>query len=373
MQTRVAQQQAQMTVQLAEAKATQAEVEQGRQALLHDESAEAQQHLAEAYRRGEHSPGVAFMLARALQPRMAEQARFPASVGHMWSAAFSPDGRQVVTTDDTGARIWDASSHRLLFTLPHGDTVYDARYLGDGARLATAGGGGAVRIWDASSGMLVRLLRTGSKPVRYAVLAAPPDGRFVAAIDASGAVVHVWDTSSAELRAELRNDAAGFPTASFSNDARWLATSSGTDVRVFDTATWKEALSLPGQARALSWNPKTPQLAVGSADGEAAIWQIPGGVQARHLRELGESVAAIAFSPDGRRVAVGERRRHRAALGADVEDPTEPVLHARQGAVDRIRSSLQARGRCERQWLGHGGGCHARDAGRHPRRAARRP
>jgi hypothetical protein len=89
-----------MAREMAEMAVTQAEVEQGRQALLHDESAEAQLHLFEAYRRGDHSPATAFMLSRALQPRMAEQARFTAAAGRMWSAAFSPDGRQIVTTDD---------------------------------------------------------------------------------------------------------------------------------------------------------------------------------------------------------------------------------------------------------------------------------
>jgi hypothetical protein len=39
--------------QLADLSVTQAEVEEGRQALLHDDTAEAQLHLSEAYRRGD--------------------------------------------------------------------------------------------------------------------------------------------------------------------------------------------------------------------------------------------------------------------------------------------------------------------------------
>ena len=151
-QTRLAEQQARSAQQVAEATITQAELEQGRAALLHDEP-EAQLHLAEAYRR-DQSPSTAFMFARALQPRLAEQARFASSSGRMWSAAFSPDGRQIVTTDDKNAQVWDAQTYRLLFTLPHGDTVYQAVYSADGARLVTAGGDGTVRIWDAANGTL---------------------------------------------------------------------------------------------------------------------------------------------------------------------------------------------------------------------------
>ena len=50
-----------------------------------------------------------------------------AAAGRMWSAAFSPDGGQIVTTDDVCAQVWDARANRLPFTLPHGDAVYDAR------------------------------------------------------------------------------------------------------------------------------------------------------------------------------------------------------------------------------------------------------
>jgi WD40 repeat protein len=68
------------------------------------------------------------MLARALQPRLAERARLANSFGRMWSARFSPDSKQLVTTDDQNARVWDAQSYRLRLTLHHGDVVYQAVY-----------------------------------------------------------------------------------------------------------------------------------------------------------------------------------------------------------------------------------------------------
>jgi hypothetical protein len=99
----LAEQRARSAQQITEATATQAELERGRSALLHGEP-EAQDHLAAAYRRAP-SPSTAFMLARALQPRLAEWARLVSSFGRMWSATFSPDGSQIVTTDDKNAQI----------------------------------------------------------------------------------------------------------------------------------------------------------------------------------------------------------------------------------------------------------------------------
>ena len=189
--------------QVTDATVTQAELEQGRAALLHNEP-DASRHLAEAYRR-DPSPATAFMLARALQPRLAERARLPSSFERMWSAAFSPSGTQLVTTDDRNAQIWDAQSYRLLFTLPHGDVVYHAVYSADGSRIVTGSGDGIVRIWDAASGALVRQLRRGSATPRYYAVALSSDGKLVAGLDLG--VAHVWSAETGSSIAELHDTA----------------------------------------------------------------------------------------------------------------------------------------------------------------------
>jgi WD40 repeat protein len=330
--TRDAQHEARMAQQFADLSVTQAEVEQGRQALLHDEFAEALLHLLEAYRRGDHSPGTVFMLARALQPLRAEQARFAASAGRMWSAAFSPDGQRIVTSDDRSARIWDARTNHLLFTLPHGDTVYDARYSSDGTRLVTASGDGSVRIWDAVKGGRLHELRHNSKPARYFAAAISPDGKLVTAIDAKGAVAHVWSADTGVQLAELHNDASEFPTIAFSADGHWLATSGGDDVRVFETSTWVQALTIPGpRIINLSFDPIRPHLVTGSAKGDASIWEIPSGIRVRHLRESGEPVDAVGFSPNGEFVATASR------------DGAEQIWDARSGALQHQFNPLRSK------------------------------
>jgi WD40 repeat protein len=314
----------------AEQLVTQAEREQGRSALLHGEP-EAGSHLAKAYQR-DPSPSIAFMRARALQPRLAEQARFASSAGRVWSAAFSPDGKQLITTDDQNALVWDAQTHRLLFTLAHGDTVYHAVYSADGTRIITAGGDGSVRIWDAADGSSVRKLvqpRRDGKPSRYVVVALSPDGKLVAAIDLLGAVAHVWDAGTGAPLAELRNDASRFASLAFSADGRWLATSGGNDVRVFDARTWTQALTLAGpRIHNLAFDPTGPRLVTGAAGGDAAIWAIPGGERLHHLRDVGEPVDAVAFSPDGKLVVTANH------------DGAEQIWDAGSGS---LRSQLNPR------------------------------
>ncbi len=373
-QARDAQQQI-LAQQLTNLRVMQAEGEEGRQALLHDESEEAQLHLAEAYRRGDHSFGTRFMLVVARQPWRAEQARFATAGGHMWSAAFSPDGQQIVTTDDVCARIWDTRTDELRFTLPHGDTVYDARYSTDGTRLVTASGDGAVRIWDAPSGVLVHTLkypRADGTPSRYFITAVSPDDRLVAAIDTTGAVAHVWDARSGAPLAELRNDAADFPSITFSADSRWLAMSGGGNARVLDTRTWARVLTLPEpRIRALSFDPTGARIVTGSAGGDAAIWEIPSGARVRHLREIGAPVRAVAFSPDGQFVATGG------------SDGAAQIWDARSGALQNQLTAARTQILSIEfdptsklvvvagQWRSGGGRGSAGHAGHHARRAPR--
>jgi WD40 repeat protein/serine/threonine protein kinase len=290
----------------AEDRVTQGEMEQGRAALLHGELKDAQDHLGEAYRRGDHSWATEFMFARATQPRLAEQAVFPATFGRMWSIAWSPDGRQIATGDDRAVQVWDTETRTRLLTLPHGDTVYWIAYSADGARIFTACGDGAVRVWDAATGLLVLELRAGRQAWRYTVAAI--SGNMVTAMDGTGTSLHVWDTRTGEQLATLSGDGAERASIAWSKDGRWLAASGGDDVRVFDARTWTEVVRIPGASiQCLDFDPAGARLAVGTKSGDASMWDIPSGARLRHLREVGEPVDQVAFAPVGDLIAVATR------------------------------------------------------------------
>jgi hypothetical protein len=178
----VAETEARAARELTEAKISESELEQGRAALLHGEP-EAQRHLAEAYKR-DPVLATAFMLARAMQPRLTELARLQGTYGHMRWATFSPDGSQVATADDRAAQIWDGQTHRLLFTLPHGAAVYQTLYAPDGAWLVTVTET-TVKIWDAKTGTFIRdLAAPPDAPTRpdFYRAAISSTGKFIAAM-----------------------------------------------------------------------------------------------------------------------------------------------------------------------------------------------
>jgi WD40 repeat protein len=70
--------------------------------------------------------------------------------GLVLSAAFSPDGRRVVTaSDDSTARVWEADTGKSLGApLEHQDRVTSAAFSPDGRRVVTASKDSTARVWD---------------------------------------------------------------------------------------------------------------------------------------------------------------------------------------------------------------------------------
>jgi WD40 repeat protein len=70
------------------------------------------------------------------------------------SAAFSPDGKRVVTaSDDNTARLWDADTGKEAAVLKgHTNRVWSAAFSPDGKRVVTASADNTARLWDADTG-----------------------------------------------------------------------------------------------------------------------------------------------------------------------------------------------------------------------------
>jgi dipeptidyl aminopeptidase/acylaminoacyl peptidase len=66
------------------------------------------------------------------------------------SAAFSPDGRRIVTASaDKTARLWDVATAKAIAVLRgHDSKVYSAALSPDGRRIVTASGDKTARLWD---------------------------------------------------------------------------------------------------------------------------------------------------------------------------------------------------------------------------------
>jgi WD40 repeat protein len=111
----------------------------------------------------------------------------------VWNAAFSPDGSRVVTASyDNTARVWDATTGKLLATpLEHQGPVSNAAFSPDGTRVVTASADHTARVWDAATGKLLATPLQHQGPVTSAAFS--PDGsRVVTASEDHTA--RIWET-----------------------------------------------------------------------------------------------------------------------------------------------------------------------------------
>jgi WD40 repeat protein len=268
------------------------------------------------------------------------------SVG-MRMVAYSPDGTRIATAEGTdGARVWSAASGgqpmpksivdelslldaplRVL-QAPSQDPkqrVFWAEFSPDGKRLITTHANGHVKVWNTSSWAIEEEISLTAAEVRAAAFA--PDGKTIVIGDTNG-MLHQWSLATKTELQNLRTpDGAGAVTGVvFSPDAKTLVTThqspSASSVMLWNTTGWIAQIESGFASAAFSKDGKL--LALGGRRIkliDPSTWKQIRTIELPEMT-LGESgrrfenqpnantripisIGALAFSPDGRTLAVG--------------------------------------------------------------------
>ena len=232
--------------------------------------------------------------------------------GPIRSVAFSPDGRRVVTASGDGTvSIWRVADGATLAVLTaQARSMESAVFSPDGSRVLTWGRDATARVWRADGEGEAIVLAGHLRGISSAGFAA--DGRYVWTIEGYNEerTVRVWRVPSSEVNRPRVGEIADRMFA-MSADGRSLAVSGGASR---DVQVWRPGASGPRELRgsgpardiqALAFSPDGGRLAVGYADAAVKIFDVEGEGRAIELRGHGGSIQAIAFSPDGTRVITG--------------------------------------------------------------------
>jgi len=157
----------------------------------------------------------------------------------VYSAAFSPDGKRIVTASfDRTARLWDAATGRPIGEPLRGHLrdVLTAVFSPDGRSIVTASSDWNARLWDAETGRPIGEPLRHEGPVRSAAFS--PDGKRVATAS-QDETVRVWDSETGRPIGEpLRGHEHDVESAAFSPDGSRIVTASrDKTARVWDIAT----------------------------------------------------------------------------------------------------------------------------------------
>ncbi|HBY60071.1 MAG TPA: hypothetical protein DEH78_09625, partial [Solibacterales bacterium] len=201
--------------------------------------------------------------------------RVPAVSGEMGRPAFARDGgsfarayRTAPGASETMVRVRDLDG-RPKFAVPAGlGGISVMSFSPDGRFLVAASNDTDIRVWNAQSGELVRLI--GEMKVTMFALAFSPDGKWLALAGADR-IVYLYDTANWKLARTLTGQPEMISALAFSPDGRRLVTGGFSELTVNHPV-------------------------------KIMLWDVASGTALRSM-DAPRVVSSAVFSPDGRTIA----------------------------------------------------------------------
>ena len=229
--------------------------------------------------------------------------------------AWSPDGKLLAAASAAGGiTLYDAATGALRHTLPgHADGTNCLAWLNPpngGLLLASGGQDGFVRFWDAASGQQTAESKLGNAWVEHMVLVptVPPmllaaAGRKLSALQADGSVAHAFTdapktiTALASSQALAGNRPPAFASACFGHVVLW------------DTVTFNalREYEYGNTIHALAWSPDGRWLVAGCQDNAVHLW-VPSEELELHMSGYETKLKELSFSHDSLSLATGGGR-----------------------------------------------------------------
>jgi hypothetical protein len=230
--------------------------------------------------------------------------------------AFGPDSTVLVSAHPGGTlRTWNVLTGELLESArTHDGEITSIAFSPSESLVATGGADSTVRLWNPEAGHVREL---GRHQGAVSSVAFSPLGDLVAS-GGSDTYLRIWSVDSGESRV-LGLHGGPVTSVAFSPDGEAIATAcEDAAVRLWDMRSGRRRFKFTGHSHpvtAVAFSPDGESVLSGSGwirpddaypDGELLLWAPGTGELLKELQRLpSRFVIAVAFSPDGERIASG--------------------------------------------------------------------
>jgi WD40 repeat protein len=295
---------------------------------------EALRLLAESLRlQPEANPASSLAFELLMEQRANSSLHLRGHTDGILFAAFSPDGTKVVTaSSDHTARIWDATTGKLLTPpLRHDDAVLMAEFSPDGTRVVTASEDQTAKVWDVKTGRSIGQPMQEAKEAFDAMDFArfSPDGTLVATGSDNGRG-RVWDAKTGlPVSPPFKYHDCLFSINFTSDGTRILNATSSDRAVLMDVKTAKPVLDPLRHLRCVFmavFDPQETRILTASADHTAKLWDAKTGKPLGPVFRHGSYVFTAYFNQDASRVVTASWDHTARVWDAVTGQPVTPPL-----------------------------------------------